>query len=272
MQTQSLLAVIIVLFLLFLLLGSRNLEVSDERHGTEQGSSSSTSGPELAEVVMRSGTPTIAEYEAFLKSPYFRNMESFADRWRTSHRVPLLRYQVVRDSFHWWSRVWEYPYVVSKALEHLKAFQSPWVLDLGSGVTFLPYLLKRKVPKLTAVACDVTDYRSVFTEINKEEGEAEDFVQFEKVPVTTRGRKFDMLICVSVLEHVQQPELDKVLSEVNQLLRVGGIFIVTFDVEENKHNNPGFLPPSCLRTCLPTISCSCCTRFTCFHPDHNGPS
>ena len=48
------------------------------------------------------------------------------------------------DPLHTWSRVWEYPYVYSNIIawrETLSKSSPPHIVDVGSGVTFLPFTL-----------------------------------------------------------------------------------------------------------------------------------
>src|SRR5258708_6380117 len=66
-------------------------------------------------------------------------------------------YKWPRDPLHWWSRAWEYPYVyfhLQRQRELWDAEYVPWVVDLGSGVTFFPFAAARLGYRVTCADID----------------------------------------------------------------------------------------------------------------------
>jgi 16S rRNA G1207 methylase RsmC len=78
---------------------------------------------------------------------------------------------------HWWSRVWEYTFIYAAIVNYAKSGMHSFnasliakgisILDVGSGVTFLPYMLTQKIP-LSKVDClDYdTSYINYFNQLN----------------------------------------------------------------------------------------------------------
>lgn len=136
-----------------------------------------------------------------------------------------------KDALHFWSRIWEYPYVYY----HLRCLQKKVrqhplrILDYGSGVTFFPFAVSRLGCDVTCIDVDLVCERDMNRAI-VEFGDGR--VHFQR----TDGRTipfppsyFDAVYSVSVLEHIAEPCL--LLPEFSRVLRDGGELLLTLDVD-----------------------------------------
>lgn len=128
-----------------------------------------------------------------------------------------------------WSREFEYPW----AIRHANLAADKWVLDAGGGNDC----------NLMQFWCAATGCRVVNLEIDPEQ-----FPRYRvdprilnvvgniaKAPFTDCS--FDNVICVSVLEHTDDPH--KCMSELWRVLRPGGRLTVTMDVSSRIHPTLG---------------------------------
>ena len=183
---------------------------------------------------MRHGVPTLAEVEALLEGPFWRANVEFNRAFLERHRAALAGY-----AFHWgvdplklWSRRWEYPFAGRAVLAHAqrRGRSDLTVCDAGSGVTFFPYLMSRRLPGLKVICCDTAgSYAPMFAAINRSEPDAD--VRFRTAAL--QGLPFedgslDILCCISVLEHTD--DYERIVREVARVLRPGGRFVLTFDI------------------------------------------
>jgi SAM-dependent methyltransferase len=141
-------------------------------------------------------------------------------------------YDWPRDALRNWSRVWEYPYVhhhIAAEIERLG--RRARVVDVGSGVTFFPFVNAR-------LGCDVVcvDYDPVcIRDLEKA------IAVVDAAPGTVSARKSDgtdvpvddgsadILVSVSVLEHVDdKPALCAAMAKA---LRPGGLCVLTMDLD-----------------------------------------
>ena len=207
-----------------------------------------------------SGIPLKEEYDALLRSATFRHMESFSEGFLTRNRRVLSRYMAkwgVENPLHSWSRRWEYPYVWSRVAEAAKSPPTPRtagcgahveeedegssgtgtgsgggglrVLDAGSGATFLPFYIKHRFDEATVACCD-TDPKltDVFSAMN---GIMDSDVEFSVADIRRLpygDRSFDLVCCISVLEHTRDHE--DIIAELARVLVDGGQLVITFDV------------------------------------------
>jgi SAM-dependent methyltransferase len=138
-----------------------------------------------------------------------------------------------RDSLHWWSRVWEYPYVyyhLKKVYVDRQRLGSIRVVDLGSGVTFFPFSVARMGCHVTCVDNDPVcgaDMNKAIALMPHSPGIV-DFCLAHGGDVPFEDATIDMIYCISVLEHV--PSVDEIVNEMARVLKPGGILILTFDI------------------------------------------
>jgi SAM-dependent methyltransferase len=123
-----------------------------------------------------------------------------------------------------WSRRWEYPFVLSNVPRDGAGRR---ILDAGSGRTFLPLMLAKMGYSVEAV--DRT--RSTGPRLRRaarRQGVSIDFSVQDLERSSLDDASMDVIVCVSVLEHTDDP--CKVIVEFDRVLRPGGRLVVTFDV------------------------------------------
>jgi SAM-dependent methyltransferase len=142
-------------------------------------------------------------------------------------------YKWPRDSLHNWSRVWEYPYV----FHHLRNMvqqshgMTTRVVDVGSGVTFFPFSLARRL-SMDIVCTDVDavaerDIVRAASCVAHIPGTIT-FRRTDGVKLPFDDASVDAAYCISVLEHIKRPE--GLIAEIARVLRPRGIFILTIDL------------------------------------------
>ena len=113
-------------------------------------------------------------------------------------------------------RAVEYSFV----MKHLAKRQPRKILDVGSGQTSLPSLMRTCGYLVTAI--DINASNKHFHVLNK------DIAQFKT------DEKFDFITCISVLEHVEYPVHS--VKNMLRLLRQGGHLVLTFPYTEDEYH------------------------------------
>lgn len=181
-----------------------------------------------------SGVPLLGEVQSAMQQAEWKSMQAWSNMWLHKHAKVLRgKYPWVVDSFHWWSRVWEYPWTFSQLQRVIRAGDR--VLDLGSGVSFFPYYVKhhlqvdllasdydRRLPRIYAEINSKSDTTVRMTTADARSAISDDF---------SDGR-YDVIYSVSVLEHTDSYE--NVVANVQRLLKPGGYFVMTIDVSREQ--------------------------------------
>lgn len=139
-----------------------------------------------------------------------------------------------KDTLHWWSRIWEYPYVyyhIKKHLDKISNKESCKILDFGAGVNFFLFAVANLGSNVSCLDIDelciesLLKIKSVKNELNI-------------TPVLSKGsylpfedNSFDIIYSVSVFEHLA--DLKSIILEIKRVLKKNGILIITFDVSLN---------------------------------------
>lgn len=182
------------------------------------------------------GIPTVRDYQILLQSDSFSSMESFSNDFLLRHKQALAGYQRkwVADPLHQWSRQWEYPFVFSRIFEYADGRSPIHVLDAGSGVTFFPYYLKARIPgcKVTCIDRDPL-LKAVHDQISAAGSAGVVFSRNDLHHIPCRSASFDVVYCVSVLEHTDNYE--PIVAEFRRILKPGGLLVVTFDLAVRGH-------------------------------------
>ena len=176
------------------------------------------------------GVPLWGDYETLVESAILRDMDAFSRLFLEANRGVLGSYigkWGAENPLRSWSRRWEYPYVFGKVAEVVRTRSPARILDAGSGATFMPFYLEDRFAGTTVSCCDsdrtLTD---VFQSANRNFGSDIDFQEADLRALPYDDRSFDLVYCVSVLEHTDSYE--KILREI---LRVSnGAIVITFDV------------------------------------------
>jgi SAM-dependent methyltransferase len=166
----------------------------------------------------RPGVPSLTEYRDSLGSEAFREVEAASEAFVRANAALLRRYRSrwVMDPLHTWSRQWEYPFCVS----HLPAGPAR-VLDAGCGFTFFDGMLRAGGLDVTCLDGD-PDVVALWA------GAGQRCDQGDLTRLPYPDASFDAVVCISVLEHLQERAL--AASELGRVLRPGGGLLLTFDV------------------------------------------
>lgn len=177
------------------------------------------------------GVPKRRGYDLLIKSDRYRKMEDFSNEFLSLNQKFLNKYtkRWVKDPLHQWSRQWEYPYVFSRVENTLRNKEAAQVLDAGSGITFFPYYIK-SLYSATDLYCidNDPDLEAIYNRINTNVEVATRFSCSDLKKTTFVSDRFDVIYCISVLEHVEGYE--DVIEEFHRVLRPGGHLVITFDV------------------------------------------
>ncbi len=184
-------------------------------------------------VAMPSGVPTDTQYAGVVDSELFSALEEFSDSFLENHPNVQESYGWVRDPLHQWSRQWEYPFVMQSIISGVQRQSGSEirVLDAGSGVTFFPYLLQSSMPNVTVTCCDYdASLANIFNTVNDAGGPGSpvEFRQADMRQLPFDDASFDVIYCVSVLEHTDS--YADIVKEFHRLLLPGGLFVTTFDI------------------------------------------
>lgn len=162
-------------------------------------------------------------------------------------------YKWPRDPLHCWSRIWEYPYVyyhLRRAKETLRPEISQRVVDLGSGVTFFPFAVARLGYHVQCLDIDPIcehDLLCAASVVSHQPGKVEFFlVSNDYLPLG--DKEIDIVYCISVLEHIANFELP--IQEVARILKPGGLFILTIDLDLCGYMEIGVRRYQDMRRCL----------------------
>jgi SAM-dependent methyltransferase len=196
--------------------------------------------PEKNHVFDRSGLAALSD----LRSPGCRELVAHLEREQQAFldqatKFRSAEYKWPHDSLHSWSRIWEYPYVyhhLAKLRARLPVSLSPHVVDLGSGVTFLPFSLARLGYHVTCADIDPVcerDLARAIQIIDCRPGQV-GFRLVESVSLPFRDQEVDLVYSISVLEHLDR--FEDTVEEIARILKPEGILLLTFDLDlEGKH-------------------------------------
>jgi SAM-dependent methyltransferase len=177
------------------------------------------------------GIPLESDYRELIKSNIFTEMEKYSEKILSTNKNALLEYirKWVEDPLHQWSRQWEYPFVFNKINEVIQKKSSVKILDAGSGVTFFPYYVKNLFEDTTISCCDFDNMLTgIYQQININEDKSVEFSHTDLRELPYESESFDMIYCISVLEHTD--DYEKIIEGFYKILRPGGILTVTIDI------------------------------------------
>lgn len=181
----------------------------------------------MIERLLRPGHPTVADVDALRRSELYRRMEAFSNGFLGRHREALGEYgqKWSDDPFHAWSREWEYPFVDF----HLPSTPGLKLLDAGSGATFFSFWLAQRPNVAHVTALDYDDrWTALYERFNRSEELPVEFVAADMGQMPFPDAMFDVVTCVSVLEHL--PQRSTAIHEIERVLKPGGRFVMTFDL------------------------------------------
>jgi len=183
----------------------------------------------------RSGLASLSDLQILEWSNTFKMLENDQSIFfskEAEFRSP--EYKWLRDPIHNWSRVWEYPYVYHHLKSLRKKFtdsEMPHVVDFGSGVTFFPFSVARLGYLVTCTdydpICEKDLTRAIRCVTQKPGKIIFRLTDGKELPFS--DAEVDLVYCISVLEHI--PEFEIIISEIVRILKPGGYFILTIDLD-----------------------------------------
>jgi SAM-dependent methyltransferase len=169
------------------------------------------------------------DYIRVIKSGVFAELENYSNGFTQLQKelFPEFSKKWVKDSFHQWSRQYEYPFVADSIEKHTK--KSGNVLDAGSGITFFPYYLEQKHPGINIECCDYDpNLAAQFGRVNSKIKKNVKYFDSDIRKIDRADGFYDTVYCISVLEHTGDHEA--VIKEFSRLLSAQGKLILTFDI------------------------------------------
>lgn len=140
-------------------------------------------------------------------------------------------YKWHRDTLHTWSRAWEYSFMLHHVkLECVRQGRALSIIDFGSGSVFFPFAIARLGNNVVCFDNDpigVADLQSATKHVSAGSGSVEGRKSDERLPVESEFA--DLAYSVSVLEHMPDPV--SIVDEISRVLKPGGLFILTMDLD-----------------------------------------
>jgi SAM-dependent methyltransferase len=175
----------------------------------------------------RNGFALVGDLQTSGYGDIIRSMEAFqAEFLALTRSLWHARFPIPGDALAHFSRQWEYPYVWANT-----GPPPGRLLDVGSGITFFPFLLAAAGFDVHCCDSDGTlglpgRYRKA-TELT---GLPVRFTEASLTELPYAAGTFDVAICVSVLEHVGAARTE-MIAAVAEVLKPGGLLIITCDVD-----------------------------------------
>lgn len=201
------------------------------------------------------GVATMQDYKKNVQTCLYHVLEKYSNDWMDLHRGTMGKYaeKWVKDPFHWWSRTYEYVFHVKYVTEELDRLQQGrggggdaaiQVLDAGAGTDFISWYLLEEWPSsrpsdgTASIYLTAADYDEKngnhHAEINERYTTAgkpwvnTHFVQTALQKMPFQDAQFDVLFCVSVLEHTD--DYKSIVEEFHRVVKPGGLVVLTFDI------------------------------------------
>jgi len=183
----------------------------------------------------RSGLAALSDLQSTVCSTLLARLEKEQTEFLRVHEpFHHPEYRWPRDALHWWSRVWEYPYVY----HHLAAWQrsrpagpSPLIVDVGSGVTFFPFSLARLGCHVVCTDIDAAcewEIDQAVQHVDQGTGKVQ-FRRTDGLHLPCADGEADALYCISVLEHIES--FEGTIAEFSRVLKPGGLLVLTIDLD-----------------------------------------
>jgi SAM-dependent methyltransferase len=127
------------------------------------------------------------------------------------------------DTLYNFSRQWEYPY----AWANIGAGRGR-ILDAGSGITFFPFLLASA--GYDVACCDTnSSLANAFAQAQRLSGTSVHFSAQSITAMAYGDNTFDVVVCISVIEHVGAGRA-AAIKELARVLKPGGRLVLTCDL------------------------------------------
>lgn len=141
-------------------------------------------------------------------------------------------YKWPKDSLNAVTRIWEYPWAYLNIESIVRANADPLqICDFGSGVTFFSHSVAELGCTVTCLDVDavcIEGVRNAADHCHVANGVVEASL-IENGKICLNDNSQDLVYCISVIEHIESYEM--VIDEIFRVLKPGGHFIFTFDVD-----------------------------------------
>ena len=190
----------------------------------------------------RSGLASLDNLETAEYKSLFRELEIAQSQFQdVEEKFRSNSYKWPTNPLVWWSRCWEYPYV----LYHIRKWRKsdidyqPIVVDLGCGVTFMPFCIARENCVVIGVDVDPITEGDLVKAINIIPAlpGSVSFRLTDGALLPFKKNEIDAMYCVSVLEHILDPT--KTIKEVARVIKEGGLFVLTLDIDLKGNSDIG---------------------------------
>jgi SAM-dependent methyltransferase len=166
-------------------------------------------------------------YERHFK-PFVDKMAFIREHFPEANDYPEFNEYV--DIVKWPIRKLEYDYVLRQVMDQLR--EDTFVLDAGCGVTPLPFVFGAQSKNVFAVDFSASSIQFMAKIQDMKYYSTPNPINFSvqdicNLPFDTNS--FDLVTCVSVLEHIDFPHYVQALCELYRILKPGGKLVCTMD-------------------------------------------
>lgn len=134
-----------------------------------------------------------------------------------------------REHKNWWSRPYEYQWMQDVCSSYFSSLADKTVIDIGTGVKHPSIFILKKAGFSKVIGTEIYDVEHF--RYKKYLREGTEFIKDSILhPKTTE--KFDVVICISVLEHFSASDQKTAMENMIALLKPHGCVIATFDIHK----------------------------------------
>lgn len=179
---------------------------------------------------------------------YDFNSKNFLEKYRkiskfSNYYLSLLEKNNFLKNFIGWpidslstnTRAWEY----TKIVEHIERLnEKKSILDIGGGITFFPFFLKNNKHSVTVIDNDkklIVLANKISKKIKKELTPPQ--YKLEDITKDRPKKKYDLITCVSVIEHLKYNDLNKAFNYFYNSIKKGGKVVITLDILKHVEKN-----------------------------------
>ncbi|MFW7381995.1 MAG: class I SAM-dependent methyltransferase [Oligoflexus sp.] len=184
-----------------------------------------------------SGLARVSDLQSEPFKQSYKNLSN-SQKIFTDHQTKILNKDYLErwptNPLHTWSRIWEYPFVYNSiekicSTDEFKE-RDIKIADFGSGATFFPLTVAKENRDVYCI-----DHDPVCLQGMEKASQLGIYphkvhcIQSDDKQIPAENRFFDIVYSVSVLEHV--PQRIAIIDEIARILKPGGYFIVTMDLD-----------------------------------------
>jgi len=149
---------------------------------------------------------------------------------------------LLRSNRLWPIKYWEYPWTITNS----RLTRQMKILDIGSGWSLFPMYLARHGHQVDAIDIDEDQMTKISPFLAKIQGAEINYRAQNVLDMDYEDETFDRVFCISVLEHIEEEEVDgklvnyhsrnldiKAMSEMLRVLKPSGLLLMTVDWSEN---------------------------------------